>query len=288
MARAASDVDATLAALVPGRDGALARLHDAMRYVLLGGGKRLRPFLVMESARLFNVAPDHAVRTAAAVEMIHCYSLVHDDLPAMDDDDMRRGRPTTHIAYDEATAILVGDALLTRAFEVLAESETHPDPTVRCTLVSGLASAAGMAGMVGGQVIDLAAENQTLSLDQITELQALKTGALIAFSAQAGAVLGGASDTAMAALLSYARRLGLAFQIADDLLDVEGEATAVGKGVGKDAAAGKATFVSLLGVGQARSKARRLVDEAIGDLAVFGDAADGLRAVADFVVTRNH
>lgn len=259
-----------------------------MRYAALDGGKRLRPFLLMQSAHLFDANGPGALRAAAAVEMVHCYSLVHDDLPAMDDDALRRGRPTAHIEFDEATAILAGDALLTLAFEVLAATETHADPAVRAELVSALARAAGANGMVGGQMIDLAAEGRDLDLNEITQLQAMKTGALIAVSCESGVILGGANGEARGAMADYARDLGLAFQIADDLLDVEGEEADVGKGVGKDAAAGKATFVSLLGVDGARARARELVDSAIAHLAEFDERADLLRAAANFVIARRN
>jgi len=289
MRAAAQAVEAELGLIVPERahDG-LGRLHAAMRYALLGGGKRLRPFLVIESARLFDAPGAGALRVAAAIEMVHCYSLVHDDLPAMDDDDFRRGRPTAHIAFDQATAILAGDGLLTLAFEVLADPATDADAACRCLLVQRLAQAAGMAGMVGGQMIDLGAGRRSLGIGEIRELQALKTGALIGFACEAGALLGRASAAERQALLDYASDLGLAFQIADDLLDVEGDAKLVGKGVGKDAAAGKATFVGVLGVEGARREARRLGQSAAERLAPFGGRADRLAAVAAFVVERKH
>ena len=285
---AASAVEKQLSALIPDENGPHARLIAAMRYAALGGGKRLRPFLVMQSAALFDANGAGASRAAAAVEMVHCYSLVHDDLPAMDDDALRRGRPTAHIEFDEATAILAGDALLTYAFEVLAAPETHADSSVRANLVAALARAAGAHGMVGGQMIDLSAEGRDLSLDEISQLQAMKTGALIAVSCEAGALLGGADDGALRALAGYARDLGLAFQIADDLLDVEGDVADVGKGVGKDADAGKATFVSLLGVDGAKVKAHQLVESATDHLAMFDARADLLRSVAKFVVARRN
>ena len=226
-----------------------ARLAEAMRYATLGGGKRLRAFLVMESAALFAVSQTCAARVAASVEMLHAYSLVHDDLPAMDDDDLRRGKPSTHKAFDEATAILAGDALQTRAFEVLAEPDTHSDPQARCELVAALGAAAGARGMAGGQMIDMLAEGQTLDGPAVTRLQALKTGRLIQFSAEAGAILGRAPSHAAAPAGGYGRDLGAAFQIADDLLDAEGSTEETGKTAGKDAAAGKATMVAVLGVG---------------------------------------
>jgi len=284
----AAAVESQLAALIPEVAGGHRRLVEAMRYSALDGGKRLRPFLALECAGLFGADTERALRVAAAIEMVHCYSLVHDDLPAMDDDDLRRGKPTAHIAFDEATAILAGDALLTLAFDVLSDAATDSDGDVRAALVLALARAAGRDGMVGGQMIDLEAETRTLDLDAIIELQAMKTGALIAVSCEAGAILGRASADDSAALAGYATDLGLAFQIADDLLDIEGDAEEVGKGVGKDAAAGKATFVSLLGADEARSRAQGLVSSAIAHLDCFDERADGLRAAARFVVQRRH
>jgi farnesyl diphosphate synthase len=286
MTASAASLEAVLDALLPMRDALEGRVFEAMRYSTLGGGKRLRPFLVMEGARLFGVNENCALRVACAIEMVHCYSLVHDDLPAMDNDDLRRGRPTTHIKYDEATAILAGDGLLTRAFEVLAHPSTHGDAQVRADLVLALAAAAGAEGMVGGQMIDLAAEHQALDINTITRLQRLKTGALIAFSAEAGAILGKAPAAARQALIGYAHDLGLAFQIADDLLDTEGSAEDVGKKTGKDAARGKATFVSILGIERARSQADMLAEQACGHLDMFAERAELLRQLARFVVER--
>ncbi|MBL6929566.1 MAG: polyprenyl synthetase family protein [Rhodospirillales bacterium] len=257
-----------------------------MRYSALGGGKRVRPFLVVSSARLFNVAESCALRVAAAVEMVHCYSLIHDDLPAMDNDDLRRGQPTCHIKFDEATAILAGDALLTRAFEVLVGEATHSDPKVRCDLVSEMAKSIGVGGMVGGQVLDLMAENKELTIPEITRLQRLKTGMLIGYSCECGAILGKAPLAARQALHAYAHDVGLAFQIVDDLLDVEGDAETVGKSTQKDGAAGKATFVSLLGVERARAQADMLADQASAHLELFKEKADPLRELARFVVNR--
>ena len=263
-----------------------SRLIEAMRYATLGDGKRVRPFLLMQAAALFEVYPDHALRAAAAVEMVHCYSLVHDDLPAMDDDDIRRGRPTCHVAFDEATAILAGDALLTKAFEVLASPETHDDPRVRVDLVAALAKAAGDGGMVGGQMLDLMAEDMDFDVTEITRLQQMKTGRLIHVSCDMGAILGHASHRARVALHAYAHDLGLAFQIADDLLDAEGDAAEVGKKTGKDANAGKATFVSLLGIEQAREQAQMLAGQAAQHLEMFGEKGEILTRLARFVVER--
>jgi farnesyl diphosphate synthase len=263
-----------------------ARVYDAMRYAALAPGKRLRPFLVLAGARLFGVARRCALQVAAAIEMVHAYSLVHDDLPAMDNSDLRRGRPTCHKEFDEATAVLAGDGLLTAAFGVLADPDTHGDPGVRCELVAALAAAAGAAGMVGGQMIDLIAEHHTLDIGAITRLQRMKTGALIAFSCEAGAILAKAPNELRLALRGYAHDLGLAFQIADDLLDVEGSAAETGKPVGADAAAGKATFLSILGVARARAQAELLVRQAVAHLDLFEQRAELLREAARFVITR--
>src|SRR5215470_9013259 len=269
-----------------------ARLLEAMRYASLGGGKRLRPFLVVESAALFKVAPQSSLMAGAALECVHCYSLAHDDLPAMDNDDLRRGRPTTHKAFDEATAILVGDGLLTLAFDILARPETHPDAKVRGELVLALARGAGLGGMVGGQMLDLAAEGRfdapapKLGEREVKTLQAMKTGALLRFGCLAGAILGKAGDSERAALTRYGSAVGEAFQIADDLLDVEGDPATVGKATGKDAAAHKATLVGVLGPPAARRRLESLVAEAQGALEGFGSDADVLRAAARFVASR--
>ncbi|MCH7555280.1 MAG: polyprenyl synthetase family protein [Proteobacteria bacterium] len=284
----AAAVNDCLDRLLPEPAGPEGRVAEAMRYAALGGGKRLRPFLLIASARLFGVEGERPLRAAAAVEMIHAYSLVHDDLPAMDDDDLRRGRPSCHIRFDEATAILAGDALLTYAFEVMTESETHGDAGVRCELARGLSAASGAAGMVGGQMVDLLAADNHLDLDGVTHLQNLKTGALIAFSCEGGAILGEASPDSRAGLAAYGRDLGLAFQIADDLLDIEGSAAELGKAVGKDAEAGKATFVSLLGVAGARDYADQLVARAVARLEIFDGRAGLLADAARFVVDRRH
>lgn len=283
----AEAVNETLDRLLVVEDRPESRLVEAMRYSALGGGKRVRPFLVMSGARLFNVAEECALRAAASVEMVHCYSLIHDDLPAMDDDDLRRGQPTCHVKFDEATAILAGDALLTQAFEIMADEATHSDPRVRCDLVRELALAIGLKGMVGGQILDLMAENQTFSIPEITRLQQLKTGRLIGYSCECGAILGKAPPPARQALRNYAHDLGLAFQIVDDLLDVVGDEKVVGKKTHKDEAAGKATFVSLLGVERARSQADMLADQAAQHLELFKDKADPLRELARFVVERS-
>jgi farnesyl diphosphate synthase len=278
--------DAVLDRILAVPPGLEARVYDAMRYSALAPGKRLRPLLVLGGARLFGVARRSALQVAAAIEMVHAYSLIHDDLPAMDNSDLRRGRPTSHKEFDEATAVLAGDGLLTMAFEVLSHPDTHGDPAVRCELVSSLAAAAGPAGMVGGQMIDLIAEKRRLDIGAITRLQRMKTGALIAFSCEAGAVLAKAAPEVRMALRGYAHDLGLAFQIADDLLDVEGSAAETGKPVGADAAAGKATFVSILGIDRARAQAELLVGQAVAHLELFEDRAELLRQVARFVVNR--
>ncbi|MCZ8259983.1 MAG: polyprenyl synthetase family protein [Beijerinckiaceae bacterium] len=288
-------VDACLAAWLdlPGRP---PRLVAAMRHAAFAGGKRMRPYLVLESARLFGVTGEAPLQVAAALEAIHCYSLVHDDLPSMDNDDMRRGQPTVHRAYDEATAILVGDGLLTLAFEMVAAERVVLPPAVKVALVSALARASGIDGMVGGQLLDLAAEGrfeaepQPLDLAAIRHLQALKTGALIRFAVEAGALMApAATPEQRAALTTYGQTLGLAFQIRDDLLDVEGDAALVGKAVAKDAAAGKATFVSLLGVEAARNEVDRVSASGIAAVeAAFGAAAEPLVALMVFNRTRRH
>jgi farnesyl diphosphate synthase len=283
---AAKLTDAALERLIPVPPGLEARVFEAMRYAALAPGKRLRPFLVLASARLFGVSARSALQVAAAIELVHSYSLVHDDLPAMDDSDLRRGRPTCHKAFDEATAVLAGDGLLTLAFEVLAHPDTHGDAAVRCELVSALAQAAGASGMVGGQMIDLIAENRSLDIGAITRLQRLKTGALIAFACEAGPILAKASTEVRSALRGFAHDLGLAFQIADDLLDIEGTAVETGKPVGSDAAAGKATFVSILGAERARGQAAALIRQAVSHLDLFERKADLLRQAADFVINR--
>ncbi len=264
-----------------------SRLYNAMRHAAIGGGKRMRPLLVVAACDLFHVARERALRVALAIECIHVYSLVHDDLPCMDDDDMRRGKPTVHKAFDEATAVLAGDSLHALAFELLADPATHEDPFARLELVTELAIASGPAGMAGGQMMDLIADHEIYDLNGVTRLQQLKTGALIAFCIEAGAIMGRVPDAQRTPLRGYARDLGLAFQIADDLLDVEGDADLAGKAVGKDAAAGKATFVSLMGVEKARTQARMLIEQAIAHLHGFGEEADLLRAIARFAIERD-
>jgi farnesyl diphosphate synthase len=275
-----------LDALLPLPAGPEARLLTAMRYAVLGGGKRLRGFLVMEGASLFGVSETCAARVAASVEMLHAYSLVHDDLPAMDDDDLRRGKPSAHKAFDEATAILAGDALQARAFEVLAEPDTHSDPQARSELVAALGAASGARGMAGGQMIDMLAAGRTLDAAEVTRLQSLKTGRLIQYSAEAGAILGRAGAHQRHQLAAYGRDLGAAFQIADDLLDAEGTAEETGKRTGKDEAAGKATLVSILGAERARAQAAMLASQAARHLDSFGPRADRLRDLATYVVER--
>jgi farnesyl diphosphate synthase len=277
---------------VTGETARPPRLLAAMQHAVLGGGKRLRPFLLVESAALFGTARGAALLAGCALELVHCYSLVHDDLPAMDDDDLRRGRPTVHKAFDAATAILAGDALLTLAFDVVARAEVHPDASVRVALVLELARAAGLGGMAGGQMLDLAAEGRFADAPKpareadVLMLQAMKTGALIRFGCCAGAMLADVQDERRAALERYGTALGQAFQIADDLLDVEGDAATVGKQTGKDAAAGKATIVELLGVANARTRLAALVTEATEALSVFGPKASTLAAAARFVAER--
>ncbi|MGO9547701.1 MAG: polyprenyl synthetase family protein [Rhodomicrobium sp.] len=266
--------------------GVPARLLEAMRYGSLGGGKRFRPFLVIESAALFGVGAGQALNAAAALECVHCYSLIHDDLPAMDDDDLRRGRPTVHKAFDDATAILAGDALLTLAFEIVAAPDTHPNPAVRAGLGLSLARASGAAGMAGGQMLDLEAPGKTLGEADIRQLQRMKTGALITFGCMAGGILGEATDANLAAMRAYGDALGAAFQLADDLLDVEGDAALVGKATGKDQEAGKGTLVSLFGIEAAHAKLEELKAEALAALAPFKPHDAILAEAAEFVVAR--
>ncbi|HEY9213715.1 MAG TPA: farnesyl diphosphate synthase [Ancylobacter sp.] len=295
LAESADAVGAYIERAIAQSDVPSERLRAAMRHAALAGGKRLRPFLVIHSAALFGVSLEAALPAAAALECVHCYSLVHDDLPAMDDDDMRRGQPTVHKAFDEATAILAGDALLTLAFEILAHHDTDNNPSKRINLIAGLARAAGGGGMVGGQMLDLAAEGRfgdsergTLDASAIHRLQALKTGALLRYACAAGAMLGRARPHDRESLDIYSRAVGRAFQIADDLLDVEGDASTVGKAVGKDSAAGKATLIELLGIEGARNELARLVAEAEGALAGFGSKATPLIQAAHFIANRRN
>jgi farnesyl diphosphate synthase len=279
---AAAATDSLLEQLLS--ESASPRLLSAMRYAALGAGKRLRPFLVIESARLFNVSPASALRVGAALECVHCYSLVHDDLPAMDDDDLRRGKPTAHRKFDEATAILAGDSLLTLAFEILAHGETHADAEVRSALVLELAQASGMNGMAGGQMLDIEAEaGPAQTLDSIIRIQAHKTGALFRFACQVGAIMAGVDR---APLRRFADNIGLAFQITDDLLDLESTPQELGKATQKDSGKGKATIASLMGRDAAQAKAQELVASAIAALTPYGSAADMLRATARFIVSR--
>jgi len=282
----AGDVETVLEELLPKSGAAHGRVHEAMRYAIFAGGKRLRPFLILESAALFGVPRRRALRTAAAIETLHTYSLVHDDLPAMDDDDLRRGQPTTHRRFDEATAILAGDALLTLAFEILAAPETHPAGEVRAQLVARLAQAAGSDGMIGGQMLDIEAPGQNPGAPEVMDIQRRKTGALFTFSCLAGPVLAERGAADLAALEAYAEAFGLAFQIADDLLDVLGAVETAGKAVGKDQALGKATLVSLWGVERAQAEVRRLAEAASAALAPYGAAADVMRALPFYLLDR--
>ncbi|WCT75264.1 polyprenyl synthetase family protein [Sphingomonas naphthae] len=287
MERIAGEIDEGFDRLLAVPDDGRARLYEAMRHAAIGGGKRLRPLLVAAGCNLFRVDRGSAIRVGLAIEAIHVYSLIHDDMPCMDDDDMRRGKPTVHRLYDEATAVLAGDSLHALAFEWLVDPATHADPFVRADLVAEIARASGPAGMAGGQMMDLAAEDASFDLTGVTRLQQLKTGALIGACLESAAILGHVPPEGRRPLRGYARDIGLAFQIADDLLDVEGDAEAAGKAVGKDAAAGKATFVSLLGVERARTQAAMLVEQAIGHLASFGAEADLLRQIARYIIERD-
>lgn len=288
MAARAKVIEATIDQLLPPTSGGDARLIDAMRYATLGGGKRLRGYLAMATASLFDVPDCQSARVAASVEMLHSYSLVHDDLPAMDDDDLRRGQPSTHRKFDEATAILAGDALQTKAFEILAEAETHESTTVRIALITAFAQASGAAGMVGGQMIDMEGEGRALPLEEVRHLHALKTGCLIRYSAEAGAILGQAKPELQQRLRSYGANIGAAFQIADDVLDATATAEELGKTAGKDEASGKSTYVALLGIDGARAEAERMAKSAIEDLAPFGEQADRLRDLAYYVIERRN
>jgi farnesyl diphosphate synthase len=282
-----AEVDRRFDVMLAVPDDPRAELYQAMRHAAIGGGKRLRPLLVFATAGLFGVDRECTARTACAIEAVHVYSLVHDDLPAMDNDDMRRGKPTVHRAFSEATAILAGDSLHALGFEWLADPATHPDPHVRAELVLELARAAGPSGMAGGQAMDLKAETETFDLNTVTRLQAMKTGALISCAVELGAILGRVVPEGRTGLRGYARDVGLAFQISDDLLDVEGDEEKAGKKLRKDEGAGKETFVSLLGVDRARGQARILVDQAIDHLRGYGTEADLLRGIARYVLERD-
>lgn len=287
--RTQSEIDSLFDALLPVPDDTSARLVEAMRYAAIGGGKRVRPLLVCSTAALFGVSRDAALRAGAAIEAIHVYSLIHDDLPCMDNDDLRHGKPTLHKAYDEATAVLAGDALHALAFEILADDATSEDPFTRSELILTLGQASGMSGMAGGQMMDMVAdaEGVVYDLHAVTRLQQLKTGALLAAAVEMGAILGKVAPQGRAHLRAYARDIGLAFQIADDLLDVEGDIEKAGKALRKDDAQGKQTFVTLLGVERAREQARALVDQAELRLASYGPEADVLRALARYIVERD-
>lgn len=287
LADTAREIDARFDALLAVPDDPRANLYRAMRHAAIDGGKRLRPLLVFATARLFNCDMDCAGRVATALEAIHVYSLIHDDLPCMDDDDLRHGKATVHRRFDEATAVLAGDSLHAFAFEILSMPETASDPFVRAELVATLAAASGMGGMAGGQMMDMAAATQEYDLHAITRLQQLKTGALLSAAVEMGAVLGRVPGEGRAALRNYARDIGLAFQIADDLLDHEGDESKAGKALRKDAEQGKQTFVTLMGIDKARHQARALVEQAVGHLAPYGAEADMLRALARFIVERD-
>lgn len=284
----ASDVEAALSDLLPQPHGHQAVIMEAMRYAVLGGGKRLRPFLVIETARMLGADLKQAMVVGCALECLHVYSLIHDDLPCMDDDDLRRGKPTVHKAYDEAIAVLAGDGLLTLAFELLASEAAHVDSAVRLRLVAELAKAGGHSGMIGGQVVDISVAEGERDEALITQLQAMKTGALIDFAARAGGIISGVDEDGLNQLSSYARDMGLAFQIQDDILDIEGDVALMGKAVGKDEDLGKATFVSILGLQGAKDRAKALGVAAKGHLASYGAKADILCSTVDFVLERKH
>ena len=288
LAQIQRDIDSAFDALLPVPADPRGRLYEAMRYATIGGGKRLRPLLLAATASMYGVDRAAAVRAGAAIEAVQVYSLIHDDLPCMDDDALRHGKPTLHIAYDEAMAVLAGDALLTFAFEVLSDPATIADPFTRIDLVQALSGASGAAGMVGGQMMDIAAETASFDLPTVTRLQQLKTGALLGAAVEMGAILGKVPPEGRAHLRGYSRDIGLAFQIADDLLDHEGDEAAAGKALRKDAEAGKETFVSLLGPQRAREQAAFLVEQAVNHLAGHGAEADLLRALARYIIERDH
>ncbi|MEE4206806.1 MAG: farnesyl diphosphate synthase [Erythrobacter sp.] len=287
--RVQAEIDACFDELLPVPDDTRARLVEAMRYATIGGGKRVRPLLVASTAEMYGVSREAAIRVGTAVEAIHVYSLIHDDLPCMDDDDLRHGKATVHKVYDEATAVLAGDALHALAFEILADADTSTDPFVRSELIATLGMASGMNGMAGGQMMDMVADEEGVDYDlrAVTRLQQLKTGALLGASVEMGAILGRVPESARAHLRAYSRDIGLAFQIADDLLDVVGDPDKAGKALRKDEVQGKQTFVTLMGVDKAREQARALVDQAIAHLASHGSEADTLRALARFIVERD-
>ena len=280
-------IDAHLETLLSLPIGKESRVCEAMRYSILGGGKALRPFLVLTISDMLGIQKQYALQVACALEMVHTYSLIHDDLPAMDNDTMRRGKPTNHIQFDEATAILAGDALLTKAFDVLSMPQTHPDASIRCKLISQLAKASGMSGMIGGQMMDLIGEKSPLTLEEIERMQALKTGALLKYACTAPAIIIQASGTTFKALETYASAIGLMFQITDDILDIEGDSSLVGKTLGKDQKAQKSTFVSMLGIDIAKENVKALAQKAEMALSCFGSEADLLRQTIHFILTRN-
>lgn len=282
------EIDAAFDALLPVPDDARARLVEAMRHATIGGGKRVRPLLLTATAEMYGVDRAAAIRAGCAIEAIHAYSLIHDDLPCMDDDDLRHGKPTVHKSFDEATAVLAGDSLHALAFEILSDPRTIGDPFVRSELVQCLATASGYCGMAGGQMMDMVAESERFDLHTVTRLQQLKTGALLGAAVEMGAILGHAAVEARVHLRAYARDIGLAFQIADDLLDHQGDEALAGKALRKDEVAGKQTFVSLLGAERAREQAGALVEQAIGHLASHGEEAALLRALARYIVERDH
>ena len=287
LARVQREVDSVFDAMLPVPQDSRARLVEAMRYAAIGGGKRVRPLLLVSTAELFGVDRDRALRAACAVEAIHVYSLIHDDLPCMDNDDLRHGKPTLHKAFDDATAVLAGDSLHALAFEILADPETNADPFIRVELIATLGRASGKDGMAGGQMMDMMAEEQDYDLHTITRLQQLKTGALLAASVEMGAIMGHVPPEGRAHLRAYSRDIGLAFQIADDLLDHEGDETKAGKALRKDDGQGKQTFVTLMGAEKAREQAKALVEQAVGHLAAHGEDARMLAAVARYIVERD-